>query len=99
MAIAPARMIGLPAGRLAAGTPADLVLCDINAPVVIDADKLLSKSKNSPFDGRSLQGRVLLTLVPESAQENSHQVARRFGIAWQTLRLTRRMLGRHATPP
>jgi dihydroorotase len=43
--------------------PADLVLCDPDAPVVIDADKLISKSKNSPFDGRRLQGKVLRTFV------------------------------------
>ena len=61
--LAPARLIGLSAGRLAKGAPADLVLCHLNAPVVIDADKLLSKSKNSPFDGRRLQGQVLMTLV------------------------------------
>jgi dihydroorotase len=61
--LAPARMIGLSAGRLAQGAPADLVLCDLGAPVIIDADKLTSKSKNSPFDGRRLQGRVLMTLV------------------------------------
>jgi dihydroorotase len=35
----------------------------MGAPVVIDADRLLSKSKNSPFDGRRLQGKVLRTLV------------------------------------
>ena len=61
--IAPAKLLGLPAGRIAKGAPADLVLCQLDAPVHIDADKLLSKSKNSPFDGRTLQGRVLLTLV------------------------------------
>lgn len=60
---APADLLGLAAGRIAKGAPADLVLCDLNAPVVIDADKLVSKSKNSPFDGRRLQGRVLRTLV------------------------------------
>ncbi|MDB5450627.1 MAG: hypothetical protein JWQ52_1755, partial [Phenylobacterium sp.] len=60
---APADLLGLPAGRLAKGAPADLVLCDLNAPLVIDADKLVSKSKNSPFDGRRLQGKVLQTLV------------------------------------
>lgn len=60
---APADLLGLPAGRIAVGAPADLVLCDLNAPVVIDADKLISKSKNSPFDGRRLQGRVLRTVV------------------------------------
>jgi dihydroorotase len=61
--LAPARLIGLDAGRIAPGAPADLVLCDIGAPFRVDAEKLLSKSKNSPFDGRRLQGRVLLTMV------------------------------------
>jgi dihydroorotase len=59
----PARLLGLDVGRLAKGAPADLMLCDIDAPIVVDADKLISRSKNSPFDGRSLQGRVLMTLV------------------------------------
>ncbi len=54
----PAQLLGLDAGALKIGAPADLVLCDIGAPVRIDADKLISKSKNSPFDGRSLQGKV-----------------------------------------
>lgn len=61
--IAPAELLGLPAGRLAKGAPADLVLCNLAAPIVIDADKLVSKSKNSPFDGRRLQGKVLRTVV------------------------------------
>ncbi|HEX7884685.1 MAG TPA: dihydroorotase [Phenylobacterium sp.] len=61
--VAPAVLLGLTAGRIAKGAPADLVLCDLNAPVVIDADKLVSKSKNSPFDGRRLQGKVLRTIV------------------------------------
>ena len=59
----PARLLGLDAGTLSPGAPADLVLCDIGSPIRIDADKLISKSKNSPFDGRSLQGKVLMTLV------------------------------------
>ena len=61
--LAPAKAIGLSAGRLALGAPADLVLCDLAAPRVIDAAKLTSKSKNSAFDGRRLQGEVLMTLV------------------------------------
>ena len=61
--LAPAQLLGLDAGRIAPGAPADLVLVDLGAPVVIDADRLISKSKNSPFDGRRLQGQVLLTLV------------------------------------
>lgn len=59
----PADLLGLKAGRLTRGSPADLVLCDLGAPVIIDADKLLSKSKNSAFDGRRLQGKVLMTVV------------------------------------
>ena len=61
--VAPANLLNLKAGRIAQGAPADLVLCDISAPIVIDADRLVSKSKNSPFDGRRLQGRVLRTFV------------------------------------
>jgi len=60
---APADLLGLPQGRLAKGAPADLVLCNLNTPIVIDADKLTSKSKNSPFDGRRLQGKVLMTVA------------------------------------
>jgi len=60
---APADLLGLESGRLAKGAPADLMLCDLNAPLLIDADRLISKSKNSPFDGRRLQGKVLRTLV------------------------------------
>ncbi|NBW06751.1 MAG: dihydroorotase [Caulobacteraceae bacterium] len=59
----PASLLGLESGVLAAGAPADLVLFDLNAPVVVDAAKLKSKSKNSPFDGRMLQGKVLGTWV------------------------------------
>jgi dihydroorotase len=61
--LAPAQLLGLTAGRLSSGAPADLVLCDLGAPIIVDADKLISKSKNSPFDGRRLQGQVLMTLV------------------------------------
>jgi len=61
--LAPAELLGLACGRLRPGAPADLTLCDIDAPRVIDADKLRSKSKNSPFDGRRVQGQVLLTVV------------------------------------
>jgi dihydroorotase len=70
----PAQLLGLDAGRLSPGSPADLVLCDIGAPVAIDADRLISKSKNSPFDGRRLQGKVLLTLVGGKAAYRAEAV-------------------------
>lgn len=59
----PATLLGLESGVIAKGAPADLILFDAGAPIVVDAAKLKSKSKNSPFDGRRLQGKVLLTLV------------------------------------
>ena len=59
----PAKLLGLNAGRMAVGAPADLILFDPNAPFVMDRFKLLSKSKNTPFDGRRMQGKVLKTFV------------------------------------
>jgi dihydroorotase len=61
--LAPAKAIGRTSGRLTPGAPADLIVCDIDAPRVIDAAALVSKSKNSAFDGRRLQGEVRLTMV------------------------------------
>ena len=59
----PADVLGLSAGRLEKGRPADLTLFDPDRAWKVVADDLLSKSKNSPFDGRPVQGRVLRTVV------------------------------------
>ncbi|HXV24759.1 MAG TPA: dihydroorotase [Alphaproteobacteria bacterium] len=63
LALAPADLLGLPQGRLTPGAPADLVLFDPERAWVVDEDRFLSKSKNSPFGRRPVQGRVLRTLV------------------------------------
>ncbi len=63
MSLNPAKRLGLDAGRLDAGAPADLVLFDPDAPFVLDRFTLRSKSKNTPFDGGRMQGRVLATYV------------------------------------
>ena len=63
MALNPARRLGLPQGRLAVGAPADLVLFDPDAPFLLDRFTLRSKSKNTPFDGQRMEGRVLGTWV------------------------------------
>ena len=63
MTINPAKLLGLPAGRLEKGAPADLVLVDLGQPWVVDRDLLRARSKNSPFDESKMQGRVLHTMV------------------------------------
>ena len=63
MAYNPARRLGLPQGRMAEGAPADLVLFDPDAPFLLDRFSLLSKSRNTPFDGQRMEGKVLATYV------------------------------------
>jgi dihydroorotase len=63
MALNPANRLGLPQGRLGKDAPADLVLFDPDAPFLMDRFKLQSKSKNTPFDGARMEGKVLATFV------------------------------------
>lgn len=63
MSYNPARRLGLPSGRMRVGAPADLVLFDAHAPFVMDRAKLRSKSRNTPFDGARMQGKVLATYL------------------------------------
>ena len=59
----PAKLLGLNAGTLAVGAPADLVLFDPARPWKIRVDDFRSKCKNSPFDGHPVQGRAVRTYV------------------------------------
>ena len=63
LSLNPARLLGLEGGRLAAGAPADLILFDPDVPYVLDRWSLASKSKNTPYDLRRMQGRVEATWV------------------------------------
>jgi dihydroorotase len=63
MSTAPARLFGLPGGTLAPGAAADLVVLDVTARWTVDAGRFLSKSRNTPFQGRVLTGRALATIV------------------------------------
>ena len=63
LTLAPATLLGLPQGRLAKGAPADLLLFDLQRAYKLDAAKFRSKSKNSAFDGRPVEGCVLRTIV------------------------------------
>lgn len=59
----PSKILGQPSGRLSVGAPADLLLFDPDKPFQLDRFKLHSKSKNTPFDGAKMEGRVLKTWV------------------------------------
>ena len=63
LSLNPAKRLGLPQGRMTVGAPADLVLFDPNAPYLLDRFTLQSKSKNTPFDGCRMEGKVLATFV------------------------------------
>ena len=59
---APARVAGLPIPRVREGARADLVLVDPQVSWTVDPGKLLGKSRNTPFAGRAVRGRVELTV-------------------------------------
>ncbi|HEX4193996.1 MAG TPA: dihydroorotase, partial [Stellaceae bacterium] len=59
----PAEILRLPAGKLAPGLQADFVIFDLDKPWRIAVDAFHSKCRNSPFDGRPVQGAVLRTVV------------------------------------
>jgi dihydroorotase len=59
----PARVFGLAGGTLAVGAAADLTVIDPDRVNVVSTEGLSSRSKNTPFLGRALHGRAVLTLV------------------------------------
>lgn len=58
LAANPARLLGVPAGRLEAGLEADVALIDPEKPWVVDRRKMEATADNTPFDGQPTQGRV-----------------------------------------
>ncbi|TCT02863.1 dihydroorotase [Aquabacter spiritensis] len=59
----PAELLGLRAGTLRPGAPADIVVFDLDQAWVLDPAQLKSRSRNTPFDEARMTGRVLRTLV------------------------------------
>jgi len=57
----PARILGLDAGSL--DKRADITIIDPNCEYVIDKNAFQSKSRNTPFDGRTVRGKVMYTIV------------------------------------
>jgi dihydroorotase len=62
MSLAPAERFRLAGGTLEAGQPASFVLLDLDARWTVRPQTLHSRSRNSPFLGRTLRGRVAATL-------------------------------------
>jgi dihydroorotase len=63
MTLNPANRLGLDAGRLTAGAPADVIIFDPDRPWVLEKKAIRSRSKNSPFEDARFSGRVLTTIV------------------------------------
>ncbi|MDR2514099.1 MAG: dihydroorotase [Christensenellaceae bacterium] len=59
----PAGLLGLNKGLIEEGYDADLVLLDPDSPGTIRAGEMVSRSHNTPFDGRAVRGRILCTIV------------------------------------
>lgn len=63
MSTRPAELLGLPGGTLRSGSPADLIVIDLDTPWIVDPNDLKSKCKNTPFDEARLTGRIARTIV------------------------------------
>lgn len=59
----PAEIFGLDGGNLKPGSNADLFIADIDAPWVVKEQDIVSKSKNTPFEGERFSGKVVRTIV------------------------------------
>ena len=63
LTINPAKILQINKGTLAKGSDGDICVLDLDAPWVVKAEKLKSKSKNTAIEGRKLQGKILMTFL------------------------------------
>jgi dihydroorotase len=63
LSVNPARLLRVPGGRLSEGAPADITILAPDMPTTIDASRLVSRSKNTPFDRWHCTGAVVATIV------------------------------------
>jgi dihydroorotase len=63
LAVNPARILGLPAGTLSPGAPADLAIFDLDRERMVEPSKFKSKGRNTPFQGWKLKGWAVMTVV------------------------------------
>jgi dihydroorotase len=63
MSTNPARILGVPGGTLAEGSVADITLLDLKREWTVDVNTFASKSRNCPFNGWTLKGKAVMTIV------------------------------------
>jgi dihydroorotase len=63
LSVNPARILGIPGGSLADGAPADITILAPDLSVTVSAERMRSKSRNTPFGGWQLRGGVAATIV------------------------------------
>ena len=70
----PAQILGIPAGTIQKGHPADVIIVDTEQEYTIDKNQFASKGRNTPFDGWKVKGRVLYTICDGKIvwQEETH---------------------------
>ncbi|MDA8171590.1 MAG: dihydroorotase [Nitrospiraceae bacterium] len=69
LTVNPAGILCIDKGALIEGTEAELVIFDPEKRYVLDAEKMISLGKNTPFDGRQLKGRVIKTICGQKVLE------------------------------
>lgn len=77
LSLAPAKRLGLNLGLLKAGLSADLVVLEPEGIHEISKADMISKSHNTPFDGREVCGRVCMTIVGGETRYEYGQALRR----------------------
>ena len=63
LTINPSKILQINKGTLKKGSDGDICIIDLDAPWVVKAENLKSKSKNTAIEGRKLQGKVLMTFL------------------------------------
>ena len=63
MSTNPCRILGLEGGDISVGKPADLTVLDLDAAWTVEAGRMYTRGKATPFDGRRLKGRAVATIV------------------------------------
>ncbi|GMB00345.1 dihydroorotase [Pelosinus sp. IPA-1] len=63
MSTAPSRILGIKAGGLAVGSPADITIIDADLEWVVDSSTFYTKGKHTPYEKKILKGKAVATLV------------------------------------